>query len=94
MPAILPFLLAELLPALCRVLAVPSRDSAPRPLLSPVELRIVRGLAAGHSMRELAAELSYSYGYVRELAASAIERLGAQNTTQAVAIAVRRGLIR
>lgn len=71
-----------------------SRDTAPRPLLSPVELRLLRGLAEGRTMRELAGELSYSYTYLREVRQSAIRRLGASTIVQAVYLATRRGLIR
>lgn len=47
----------------------------------------------GYTRRQTAQELQYSYPYVRELAAAACRRLGARNVTQAVAMAVRAGLI-
>lgn len=78
-------------PSLCRMVAVP--DAAPQPLLRPLQRRVLRGLAGGLTLREVAAELRYSYPYVRELAASAASQLGAKNSVQAVAIAARRGLI-
>lgn len=68
-------------------------DASPYPLLLPLERRVLRLLGEGHTLRQVAAELSYSYPWMREVAAGAAAHLGARNSTHAVAIAARRGLI-
>lgn len=71
--------------------AVP--DAAPRPLLPPGALEVLRLLAAGHSEREAALLMHYSYSYARRLAAEACEALGAVNTRNAIYLAARLRLI-
>lgn len=68
-------------------------DTAPRPLLPRLEREVLRQLAAGRTLRQSAAELSYSYDYLRTVRAQACKRLGASTTAQAVYIAARHGLI-
>lgn len=65
------------------------RDSSPLPRLTSGELAVLRLLAGGHTERQAAAELHYSYAHVRRLAAAACERLGAGSTRQACYLAGR-----
>lgn len=76
--------------ALC---SLPPVDARPAPLLKPVERRVLTLLAQGRTLMQIASDLDYSYQYVRKVAAAAAAQLGAKNSTQAVAIAARRGLI-
>jgi DNA-binding NarL/FixJ family response regulator len=67
-----------------------SRDE---PLLTKREREVLRLLAAGRSYEQVGAELFISAETVRAHVANATRRLGARTRTEAVAIAVRRGLI-
>lgn len=79
------------LASLCRVAAVP--DLPPRPLLTPLQRRVLLRLASGLSLRETALELSYSYAYMREVAAAAARNLGADTAIAAVYVGAKLGLI-
>lgn len=71
---------------------------APRPAplaraLSGRELEVLRHLAAGRSSRAMAAELRVSPETVRTHVQSIRRKLGASSRLEAVAVALRRGLI-
>jgi DNA-binding NarL/FixJ family response regulator len=64
--------------------------------LSPLrdrDKRVLRMVADGHSTREIAAQLSYSERTVKKILHEVVMRLNARTRSQAVAQAVRRGLI-
>jgi DNA-binding NarL/FixJ family response regulator len=61
--------------------------------LSLRELRVLRLLADGYRTSEIATELCYSERTIKHSIATMTERLQLRNRTQAVAVAVRRGLI-
>lgn len=58
-----------------------------------VEVEVLSLLAAGHETAQIAAELFYSERTVKSYISRAVNRLGVRNRTQAVAAAVRRGLL-
>lgn len=60
----------------------------------PHERRVLQAIADGRTVLEAARELRLSYETVRSYLKMARARLGAANTTQAVALAWRQGLIR
>ena len=68
---------------------------APRtsPALSPRELRVLTLLADGYRTSEIALELAYSERTIKHAIATMTARLQLRNRTQAVAFAVREGLI-
>lgn len=69
--------------------------SAPRSLseFSPRELRVLGLLADGYRTSEIALELAYSERTIKHSISALTSRLQLRNRTQAVAIAVREGLI-
>jgi DNA-binding NarL/FixJ family response regulator len=69
--------------------------SAPRHLgeFSPRELRVLGLLADGYRTSEIALELAYSERTIKHSISALTSRLQLRNRTQAVAIAVREGLI-
>lgn len=64
-----------------------------RTALTARELRVLSLIAAGRATREVAAELSYSERAVKSVLHSAVTKLHARSRAQAVAYAVRSGLI-
>jgi DNA-binding NarL/FixJ family response regulator len=62
-------------------------------LLTPRELMVLRMLAAGLSNREIAGSLAISERTVKFHVTAILNKLGADNRTQAVAMAARRGLL-
>lgn len=68
-------------------------DSAPSPALSPRELAAMTYLARGLSRAQAAQEMSISEHTLRVYIEAARHKLGALNTTHAVARALSRGLI-
>jgi DNA-binding NarL/FixJ family response regulator len=60
---------------------------------SPRELRVLRLLADGYRTSEIALELAYSERTIKHSISALTSRLQLRNRTQAVAIAVREGLI-
>lgn len=68
-------------------------DTAPRPVLRPTQLAALLLLAAGQSRYEMAQELNYSEERVKQLVRELRALLGAKNSTEAVARALRAGVI-
>ena len=79
---------------------VPSRiasvltESLGRPELSPRELQVLRRLAAGNSNKEIGEMLQITEHTVKAHVKAILLKLGAVGRTEAIAIAMRRGLIR
>ncbi|GAA0704539.1 hypothetical protein GCM10010193_69410 [Kitasatospora atroaurantiaca] len=69
------------------------RHPTPPGQLSPAERRVLAALADGLTPAEVAGEQHLARETVNDHALSARRRLGARTTVQAVAIAVRRGLL-
>jgi DNA-binding NarL/FixJ family response regulator len=69
--------------------------AAPRTVreLTPRELRVLTLLADGYRTSEIALELAYSERTIKHAIAAMTSRLQLRNRTQAVAFAVREGLI-
>jgi DNA-binding NarL/FixJ family response regulator len=61
--------------------------------IRPHERRVLQALADGRTEREAASELGLAHQTVRSYVKTARTRLGAVNTPQAVATAIREGLI-
>lgn len=61
--------------------------------LTPVEVRVLTLLAGGATWREIAPALSVAYDTAKDVGVRLRLKLGARTSTQAVAIAVRMGLI-
>ncbi|MDH3730859.1 MAG: response regulator transcription factor [Acidimicrobiia bacterium] len=61
--------------------------------LSPRELDVLRLVAAGSENKQVARELGLSEATVKSYLKSAYERLGVSSRAEAVAVALRRGLI-
>jgi two-component system, NarL family, response regulator len=94
----------QILEAVRRVAAgealVPSKiatvltDSLAHPELSPRELQVLRELAAGNSNKEIGQMLQITEHTVKAHVKSILAKLGAIGRTEAIAIAMKRGLIR
>ena len=65
----------------------------PKPRLSPQETRVLNLLAWGYVYAEIGAEMCVRLDYVRDLAYSARDKLGARTLFEAAVIATRLGLI-
>lgn len=61
--------------------------------LTPRERQILESAATGADCADTAKELGLATGTVKKLRYNAMCKLGADNTIQAVAMAMRRGLI-
>jgi DNA-binding NarL/FixJ family response regulator len=82
----------ELLGNLLRGLSfVPSRPTATR--LTDREQQVLALIADGHPTREVAQQLSYSERTVKNVLHDVVTKLNARSRSQAVAFAVREGLI-
>lgn len=68
-------------------------DRPPLPRLQPLELLLLGQLARGRTVGQAAAELHYTEGYLRQILVETRRKLGAKNSTQAVAVALRLNLI-
>jgi DNA-binding NarL/FixJ family response regulator len=71
-------------------------DAAKRPVaaqLTDREQQVLSLIAAGHPTREVALELSYSERTVKNVLHDVVTKLNARSRSQAVAFAVREGLI-
>lgn len=75
---------------------VSTNDAAARPIaakLTDREQRVLALIAAGHQTREVAQELCYSERTVKNVLHDVVTKLNARSRSQAVAFAVREGLI-
>jgi DNA-binding NarL/FixJ family response regulator len=71
-----------------------SADAKPAPArLTDREQQVLALIAAGHPTREVALELSYSERTVKNVLHDVVTKLNARSRSQAVAFAVREGLI-
>jgi DNA-binding NarL/FixJ family response regulator len=61
--------------------------------LDPRALRLLELIAAGHSTREIADQMSYSERTIKRLITGLETRMRARSRAQVVALAIRRGLI-
>jgi DNA-binding NarL/FixJ family response regulator len=61
--------------------------------LSPLQLQILQGIAAGKRYSEIAADLDMNFETVRERQKQTFARLGARNGPHAVAIGFRAGIL-
>ena len=61
--------------------------------LSAREIEVLKGVAAGKSNKQIAAELAISEGTVKMHMKSILPKLGARDRTHAVMIAVKRGIL-
>jgi DNA-binding NarL/FixJ family response regulator len=57
------------------------------------ELEALRAAAAGQTVRQDADARNYSPAWVKHQRGAAIRKLGARNVTEAVTLAVRRGIL-
>jgi DNA-binding CsgD family transcriptional regulator len=64
------------------------------PELSPRELQVLRRLAAGNSNKEIGDMLQITEHTVKAHVKAILLKLGAVGRTEAIAIAMKRGLIR
>lgn len=71
---------------------VPQLDHLVEPL-SDREIEIVRLMAGGMTNAEIGAELYLSEGTIRNYISTILSKLGAQDRTQAVVMAIRYGLV-
>jgi two-component system, NarL family, response regulator len=69
-------------------------ESLARPKLSPRELQVLRELAAGNSNKEIGQLHQITEHTVKAHVKSILVKLGATGRTEAIAIALKRGLIR
>ena len=67
--------------------------AASRAAWSDRDLTVLQLLADGHSTAAIAGALAYSESTVKNLVHDLVHRLGARNRTQAVALAIRAGMI-
>ncbi len=70
------------------------RDEGGHDALTPRELEVLRLVAQGLSNRAMAERLFVTERTIKFHVSSLLSKLGAENRTEAVSIAVRRGLIR
>jgi DNA-binding NarL/FixJ family response regulator len=84
----------DLLSGLMRSLASDVLEAQPSPArLNEREQQVLGLIAAGHPTREVAEELSYSERTVKNILHDVVTKLNARSRSQAVAFAVREGLI-
>jgi DNA-binding NarL/FixJ family response regulator len=69
-------------------------EHAPRVELTPRELEVLRLVAAGRSNPEIAAVLGRAESTMKVHVRSILQKLGTDDRTEAVTIAVRRGILR
>jgi two-component system NarL family response regulator len=62
--------------------------------LTPREMAVLRELAAGRSNKEVAAALGVAEGTAKIHTARVFEKLGVSSRTEALAVALQRGLVR
>ncbi len=88
-----PELLGTLLRSIHRAASAPGPQPLTLTRLSTREQRVLQLLAEGHAIREVAERLSYSERTIKGVIHDAITKLNVRSRSQAVAIAVREGLI-
>jgi DNA-binding NarL/FixJ family response regulator len=88
-----PELLGTLLRSIHRAAAAPGPQPLTLSRLSTREQRVLQLLAEGHAIREVAERLSYSERTIKGVIHDAITKLNVRSRSQAVAMAVREGLI-
>ncbi len=66
---------------------------APRPVASPRELTLLHEVAQGKTNAEIARDLGLSLGTVRNYISTLMVKLGADNRTQLVVLALQQGLL-
>jgi two-component system, NarL family, response regulator len=66
---------------------------AASPVLSAQEIRILRLMAEGYSNREIGAELKVTEATIKYHVSEILPKLGANDRTHAVVIAIRRGIL-
>ena len=69
-------------------------DDPPAPELTPRQRDILRSLVRGLTNRDIAIELGISTDVVKQHVMSLLEKIGAANRTEAVAIALRKNLLK
>ena len=69
-------------------------ESLSHPELSPRELQVLRQMAAGDSNKEIGEKLSITEHTVKAHVKAILLKLGAVGRTEAIAIAMKRGLLR
>ncbi|MGH9039620.1 MAG: LuxR C-terminal-related transcriptional regulator [Acidimicrobiia bacterium] len=80
-------------PPVSQLVAAPTGTSRPASGLTPEELEVLRLLAQGEGPQGIARGLGFSRRAAREVVAGLVARLGARSPAQAVAWAVREGVI-
>ena len=73
--------------------AEPPRDPAPARILSVREFEVLELVATGLSNQKIARTLSISEGTVKKHLSNVLAKLDAENRTEAVSLARRRGLL-
>ena len=68
-------------------------EHAAEETLSPVEVRVLRLIADGNSNKEIATQLSVTEDAVKGQVRNILSKLGANDRTHAVTIALKRGII-
>lgn len=69
-------------------------DHVASEMLTPRQEEVLRGLAEGKSNMEIANTLFVSEGTVKAHVKAILQKLGARDRTQAITIAIKRGLVR
>ncbi len=77
----------------CAGLVRAATEATPMPQLKPVEHQILRLIADGFSNREISAHMKWSLGTVKKYVQELFQALDVSDRTQAVAVAMRIGLI-
>jgi DNA-binding NarL/FixJ family response regulator len=80
-------------PATTAALLQQLRGDGPAPNLTPRESEVLRQVAAGQTNKSIALKLGISEHTVKFHLGSAMTKLGAASRAEAVAVAIRRGLI-
>jgi DNA-binding NarL/FixJ family response regulator len=83
----------DLLGALLRSISPDTLEIKPAARLNDREQQVLTLIAAGHPTREVAEQLSYSERTVKNVLHDVVTKLNARSRSQAVAYAVREGLI-
>jgi DNA-binding NarL/FixJ family response regulator len=83
----------DLLGSLLRSISPDTLEGRPQSRLTAREQQVLALIAAGHATREVAEELCYSERTVKNVLHDVVTKLNARSRSQAVAYAVREGLI-